>query len=135
MGVLWHHGVRSGRLTPSQFVAATSTNCARIFNLYPKKGTIQVGADADIVVWDPNKTRTISASTHHQNIDFNIYEGMEITGNAAVTLSRGRVVWSDGQLSTERGTGRYVNRPCFADFWSSQNARNAAAVPTPVKRG
>ncbi len=135
MGVLWHHGVRTGRLTPSQFVAATSTNAARIFNLYPKKGTIQVGADADLVVWDPNKTRTISAATHHQNIDFNIYEGMEITGNAAVTLSRGMVVWEDDQLRTERGRGRYVDRPCFADFWASQQARNASSVPSGVRRG
>ena len=135
MGVLWHHGVRTGRLTPSQFVAATSTNTARIFNLYPKKGTIQAGADADLVIWDPDLTRRISASTHHQNIDFNIYEGMEITGNAAVTLSRGRVVWEDGQLKTERGTGRYVNRPCFADYWSAQGSRNALTRPTGVHRG
>ena len=135
MGVLWHHGVRTGRLTPSQFVAATSTNTARIFNLYPKKGTIQAGADADLVIWDPDLTRRISASTHHQNIDFNIYEGMEITGNAAVTLSRGRVVWEDGQLKTERGTGRYINRPCFADYWSAQGSRNALTRPTGVHRG
>jgi dihydropyrimidinase len=89
MGVLWHHGVRTGRLTPSEFVAVTSTNTAKIFNIHPKKGALAPGADADLVVWDPEKTRTISAKTHHQNIDFNIYEGMTITGNAAVTLSRG----------------------------------------------
>jgi len=134
MGVLWHHGVRSGKLTPSQFVAVTSTNTARIFNIWPKKGTIQPGADADIVVWDPNKTRTISAETHHQNIDFNIYEGMEITGNAAVTLSRGRVVWQNDQLSTERGTGKYVNRPPFAFYWDAQKKRNALAAHTAVDR-
>ena len=99
MGVLWHHGVRTGKLTPSQFVAVTSTNTARIFNIWPKKGTLQPGADADIVVWDPNKTRTISAETHHQNIDFNIYEGMEITGNAAVTMSR--VEWC-GKTTSSR---------------------------------
>ncbi len=134
MGVLWHHGVRSGKLTPAQFVAATSTNCARIFNIHPQKGALMVGSDADIVVWDPALTRTISARTHHQNIDFNIYEGMEITGNAAVTLSRGRVVWEGGQLTTERGTGRYIKRPPFASFWEAQNKRNALAQPTAVKR-
>ncbi len=134
MGVLWHHGVRTGRLTPSQFVAATSTNCARIFNIHPKKGALVPGADADIVVWDPNLTRTISAKTHHQNIDFNIYEGMEITGNAAVTMSRGRVVWEKGELKTERGTGRYIKRPPFAPFWDAQNKRNARAEPTAVDR-
>jgi dihydropyrimidinase len=134
MGVLWHHGVRTGKLTPSQFVAVTSTNTARIFNIHPKKGALVVGADADIVVWDPNKTRTISAETHHQNIDFNIYEGMEITGNAAVTLSRGRVVWENDELKTERGTGKYVSRAPFAPFWSAQNKRNALAEPTKVER-
>lgn len=134
MAVLWHHGVNSGKLTPSEFVAVTSTNCARIFNLYPKKGAVAVGADADLVVWDPKATRRISVETHHQNIDFNIFEGMEVQGVPAFTLSRGRVVWADGQLHTERGTGRYVNRPCFAPYWAAQNRRNAAAEPTPVKR-
>jgi dihydropyrimidinase len=135
MGVLWHHGVRSGKLTPSQFVAATSTHAARIFNLYPKKGALVPGADADVVIWDPNLTRTISAKTHHQNIDFNIYEGMEITGNAAITLSRGSVVWEDGQLRTVRGAGRYLKRAPFADFWDAQRRRNAEGQPTPVQRG
>ena len=134
MSVLWHHGVRTGRLTPSEFVAATSTNCAKIFNVFPRKGAVEVGSDADLVVWDPETSRTISAETHHQNIDFNIYEGMEITGNAAVTLSRGRVVWQNDQLSTERGTGKYVNRPPFAFYWDAQKKRNALAAHTAVDR-
>ena len=135
MAVLWTHGVRTGRLMPSEFVAVTSTNAAKIFNMYPKKGTIAPGSDADIVIWDPNRTRTISAKTHHQRIDFNIYEGMETIGNPAVTLSRGRVLWRDGQLDALSGWGQYVNRPCFAPFWASQNRRNALATPTPVQRG
>jgi dihydropyrimidinase len=134
MSVLWHHGVRTGRLTPSQFVAATSTNCARIFNIHPRKGAIVVGADADLVIWDPESTRTISAKTHHQNIDFNIYEGMDVTGNAAVTLSRGKVVWEDGQLKTERGRGKHIDRPPFASFWEAQNLRNRLAETLPVER-
>ncbi len=134
MGVLWEHGVRTGRLTPSEFVAVTSTNAARIFNLFPKKGAVMPGADADLVVWDPNLTRTISKKTHHQNIDFNIYEGMSVTGNAAVTLSRGRVVWRDGQLFTERGTGRYLPRAPRSPFWASQQVRNSRDVATPVDR-
>ena len=80
MSVLWHHGVGSGRLTPNEFVALSSANAARIFNIYPRKGTIQPGADADIVIWDPKATRTISVETHHQNVDFNIFEGMEVSG-------------------------------------------------------
>ena len=134
MSVLWHHGVRTGRLTPSEFVAVTSTNCAKIFNIYPKKGALAPGADADIVIWDPNLTRTISKDTHHQNIDFNIYEGMEVTGNAAVTLSRGSVVWENGQLKTVKGAGKHVTRPCFAEYYSAQYTRNRLAEPTPVKR-
>ena len=134
MTVLWHHGVRTGRLTPSEFVAATSTNAARIFNIHPKKGSLTPGADADIVIWDPEKTRVISKDTHHQNIDFNIYEGMETVGNPAVTLSRGRVVWEDDELKTERGTGRYIDRAPNAPYWSSQRLRNQLARPTRVER-
>jgi dihydropyrimidinase len=134
LAVLWHHGVRTGKLTRSQFVAVTSTNAAKIFNIHPKKGTIQAGSDADIVVWDPKKKRTISAKTHHQNIDFNIYEGMEVIGNPAFTLSRGLVVWEDDQLKTVRGRGRYIDRPCNATYWESQRKRNTLAKPTSVER-
>src|SRR3546814_14622069 len=82
MHVLWHHGVNKGRLTPNEFVAVASANAAKIFNLYPRKGVIQAGAAADLVVWDPKKTRKISAKTHHQKIDFNILAGMEENGRA-----------------------------------------------------
>jgi dihydropyrimidinase len=103
--VLWHHGVSTGRLTMNEFVAVTSTNAAKIFNIYPRKGSISVGADADIVVWDPAASKTISAKTHHQNIDFNIFEGMEVTGCASHTISRGKVVYANGELNVERGAG------------------------------
>ena len=135
MSVLWHHGVRTGKLTPSEFVAVTSTNTAKIFNLHPQKGSMQPGADADLVIWDPEASRTISKETHHQNVDYNIYEGMEVTGVAATTLSRGRVVWEDGQLKTERGTGKYLKRAPFAPYWAAQQRKNALAEPTAVDRG
>jgi dihydropyrimidinase len=134
MSVLWHHGVRTGKLTPQEFVRVTSTNTAQIFNIYPRKGTLAVGADADIVVWDPEKSRKISTKTDHQNIDFNIYEGMEVTGVAATTVSQGRVVWQDGELKAEKGRGRYIDRPCFAPYWESQSQRNKLAKQTAVKR-
>ncbi len=134
MSVLWEHGVNTGRLTPSEFVAVTSTNTARIFNIYPRKGAIAVGSDADVVVWDPKKSRTISVTTHHQNVDTNIYEGMRVTGNAAVTIARGRVVWEKDQLRTERGAGRYVDRPCFPDYWAAQGLRNKGAEARGVSR-
>ena len=134
MSVLWHHGVRTGRLTPTEFVQVTSTNAAKIFNIFPKKGTIAVGSDADVVIWDPSGSRTISAKTHHQNIDFNIYEGHTVTGVPAVTLSRGRTVWKDGQITAERGSGRHLNRPCFPGYYDNQLLRNRLAEPTPVER-
>jgi dihydropyrimidinase len=134
MSVLWHHGVGQGRLTPSEFVAITSTNTAKIFNLHPRKGVIAPGSDADVVIWDPKKTRTVSVKTHHQNVDTNIYEGMNVTGNAAVTISRGKVVWENNQLKTEKGAGKYIDRPCFPDYWTAQERRNAATAPVGVKR-
>jgi dihydropyrimidinase len=134
MSVLWHHGVRTGKLSPTEFVKVTSTAAAQIFNIYPKKGHIGPGADADIVIWDPDGHRTISAETHHQNIDVNIYEGMEVQGIARTTLSRGRVLWHDGDLRTERGTGKHVDRPCFAPYWHNQMLRNRLAEPSKVER-
>lgn len=113
MEVLWHHGVNSGRLTPNQFVALTSANAARIFNIHPRKGSISTGADADLVVWDPEATRTISAATHHQNVDFSVFEGLTVRGCASHTLSRGRLVYADGRLDTTRGSGRYIERSAF----------------------
>src|SRR5215475_1620242 len=80
MAVLWIHGVGTGRLTMNEFVRITSTNAAQIFNIYPRKGSISVGADADLVVWNPKATRTISAKTHHQKVDYNIFEGLTVQG-------------------------------------------------------
>ncbi len=114
MEVLWTHGVRTGRLTMNEFVQVTSANAAQIFNLYPQKGVIAAGSDADIVVWDPEAAKVISAQTHHMNIDFSIFEGMEITGAPSHTISRGKVVYADGKLEVERGAGCYVDRPPYA---------------------
>jgi len=132
--VLWHHGVGTGRLTMNEFVAATSTNAAKIFNIYPRKGTIAVGADADIVVWDPLATKTISAKTHQQNIDYNIFEGMEVTGCASHTLSQGKVVYADGELDVERGAGNYVEKPPFAAYYDALQKRAKHKRPTAVQR-
>jgi dihydropyrimidinase len=134
MEVLWHHGVGTGRLTMNEFVKVTSTNAAQIFNIYPRKGSISVGADADIVVWDPAATKTISAKTHHQNIDYNIFEGMTVTGCASHTISKGRVVYADGKLDVERGAGRYVDRPPFAPFYDALKIQADRAEPMPVRR-
>jgi dihydropyrimidinase len=110
MSVLWHYGVETGRLSPEQFVALTATNAARIFGLYPRKGTIIPGADADLVLWDRRASRRISASTHHQNVDYNLYEGMSLRGVASTTIAGGRIVWHKDDLRVQRGAGRYLHR-------------------------
>jgi dihydropyrimidinase len=124
MSVLWHHGVGSGRLTPSEFVRITSTNAAQIFNLYPRKGALRVGADADLVVWDAEASRTISAKTHHQNVDFNVFEGMTVKGVATHTLTRGHLAWVDGDLRAERGRGRYLPRPTHPPYFEANRLRS-----------
>ncbi|MDR5903531.1 dihydropyrimidinase [Halomonas icarae] len=134
MAILWDEGVNKGRLTLSEFVAVTSTNTAKLFNMYPRKGSVSVDADADIVVWDPKGTRTISADTHHMNVDFNIFEGRTVTGIPSHTLSRGKVVWCNGELNAERGAGRYVERPAFAPVIEAVTRQTELNEPKAVKR-
>jgi dihydropyrimidinase len=134
MHVLWHHGVNKGRLTPNEFVAVTSANAAKIFNLYPRKGVIQAGADADLVVWDPKKTRRISAKTHHQKVDFNIFEGMEVEGINTVTIAQGKIVYRDGDVRAVKGAGRYINRPPFAPYYAALNRKAELEQPKAVLR-
>ena len=134
MEVLWHHGVNTGLFNMNEFVKLTSTNAAQIFNIYPRKGSISVGADADIVVWDPEKTKTISAKTHHQNIDFNIFEGMEVKGCASHTISAAKVVYANGELKVERGAGRYVDRPPYSSFYQGLDVQAEKNKPKAVKR-
>lgn len=132
--VLWHHAVNTGRLTINEFVKATSSNAAQIFNIYPRKGSISVGADADIVVWDPEASKTISVKTHHQNIDYNIFEGMQVKGCASHTLSAGKIVYANGELNVERGAGQYVDRPPFTQVYSALQKQAQAKVPKAVSR-
>jgi dihydropyrimidinase len=134
MKILWHHGVNQGRLTMNEFVAATSTNCARIFNIYPQKGAVQVGSDADLVIWDPKASHTIRQKTHHSKMDVNVFEGMTVQGFPKVTLSRGEVVWRDGDLRVQRGRGRFVKRPPFQAAFEAQAKRNELTRPQGVKR-
>lgn len=134
MHVLWHHGVNTGRLTPNEFVAVTSANAAKIFNIYPRKGVIAPGADADLVVWDTKKTRTISAKTHHQNVDYNIFEGMEVEGINTVTIANGKVVYKDGDVRTVKGAGRNIERPAFATYYGAMERQAALHAPKAVQR-
>ncbi len=114
---LWQLGVNAGRITPERLVALTSTNAARAFNLWPRKGSLQVGADADLVVLDPARTRRLSARTQHQRTDFSVWEGLEVKGVVVHTLARGRHVWSDGDLRAEPGWGRFLPRKPFGPVY------------------
>jgi dihydropyrimidinase len=134
MQVIWDAGVNTGRLTPSEFVAITSANCARIFNIYPRKGAIVEGADADIVLWDPAATKTISARTQFSQGDFNIFEGRSVRGLATHTLSQGKLVWSDGDLRAVPGAGRYIKRPPFGPHFEAAARRGVDLAPTAVAR-
>ncbi|MDQ7050924.1 MAG: amidohydrolase family protein [Enterobacterales bacterium] len=134
MTMLWTHGVNSGKLTPQEFVAVTSTNSAKIFNIYPRKGCIQVGADADLVVWDPQASKTISAKTHHQNIDFNIFEGWQAKGVATHTICDGELRFADGDLRVQKGTGKYIKRPAFPAVYSALKKQADLNQPKAVKR-
>ncbi len=131
MHVTWELMVNSGLMSPSDFVRVTSTAAAKIFNIYPRKGTISVGSDADVILLDPTVQHTLSAATHHSRVDMNVFEGMNITGKVVTTISRGRIVWNvrarihfciqplsltrlyaqDGRLNVQAYTGRYVPLP------------------------
>ena len=134
MAVVWDEGVNTGRLTPSEFVAITSSNTAKLFNLYPNKGSVSVGADADIVVWDPAGTKTLSAKTQFSKGDYNVFEGRTVTGIPSHTLSQGKLVFVHGDLRAERGAGRYVKRPAFNANFAASKLRADVMAPTAVKR-
>jgi dihydropyrimidinase len=113
MSLIYNGGVVSGRISVNRFVEITSTNAARIFGLFPRKGTIAVGSDADIVIFDPNEEMTISAKTHHMNVDYSCYEGMKVRGVTRTVLSRGKVVIDEGKYVGRAGNGVFLKRGLF----------------------
>jgi dihydropyrimidinase len=110
MPMLYSEGVRTGRISVNQWVELTSTNAAKLFGMFPRKGTIAVGSDADLVVWDPDRRRTIRAPEMRSNADYDVYEGREVYGWPAYTISRGEIVFEDGKITGVRGRGRRVRR-------------------------
>ena len=111
--LMYSEGVHQGRISLNKFVEVTSTTVAKIFGLFPRKGTIAVGSDADIIVFDPAKKHTSSADTHHMRVDYSAYEGWEVQGKCRSTILRGSVVVDEGLAAVEEGFGNYLERPPF----------------------
>ncbi|MCM3594561.1 dihydropyrimidinase [Metabacillus idriensis] len=116
LSILFSEGVNKGRISLNQFVDMTSTKTAKLFGLYPKKGTIAVGSDADLVLFDPSAERTISAETHHMAVDYNAFEGLQVTGEPVSVLSRGEFVVKDKQFAGQAGKGKYQKRAKYGEL-------------------
>jgi dihydropyrimidinase len=108
--LLYTEGVGCGKISLNKFVEVTSTNAAKIFGMFPRKGTIAVGSDADVVIFDPNAKHTLSAKKHHMNVDYSAYEDWELTGKVKTVLLRGKVVIDDGECLVKRGNGKFIKR-------------------------
>jgi len=103
-------GVVAGRISKERWVEIISTAPAKLFGMYPRKGSVSIGADADLVIYDPNRTRTISATTHHMAVDYSCYEGRQVQGASDIVLSRGSVIVRDGTFTGHKGHGRFIKR-------------------------
>jgi dihydropyrimidinase len=110
MELLFSEGVVKNKITLNKYVEVTSTNPAKIFGMFPRKGTIAVGSDADILIFDPTKKHTLSATTHHMNVDYSAYEGWEVTGKVKTVLLRGEVVIDDSKCLADKGYGQFIKR-------------------------
>jgi len=118
MQLIHHHGVNSGKLSLNRFVEITATAPARIFGMYPRKGTLAAGSDADIVLWDPKAEHTISAATHHMRVDYSMFEGFKVRGNARKVYSRGELVVDGGKFVGKVGRGKYLRRAARGGAWT-----------------
>ena len=130
---MFSEGVAGGRIGPCEFVALTSANPARLFGLYPKKGTLAVGSDADIAIWDAEREVTIRSADLHTLTDYTPYEGMSVTGWPVTTLSRGEAIWNDGEVTAEPGRGRWLKREPY-DFIRPTGRFTAPFDPIALKR-
>jgi dihydropyrimidinase len=124
--VIHELGVRGGKIGLNRMVELLSTNPAKLFGLYPRKGTLAVGSDADIVVFDPEKRVTLSAATHHSRVDYNLFEGTEVTGSPEVVLRRGEVIVDGDELLAKPGSGQFVKRARFGEELSPARAAAVA---------
>ncbi|KAI3844248.1 hypothetical protein MKX03_032319 [Papaver bracteatum] len=137
MHVVWDLMVESGQISVTDYVRITSTECARIFNIYPRKGAILAGSDADIIILNPNSSVEISAKSHHSRTDTNVYEGLKMKGKVEVTIAGGRVVWENDELKVIPGSGRYIKMSPFNYLFSGISKADAAylsSLKAPVRR-
>ncbi|WP_426226922.1 dihydropyrimidinase [Pararhizobium sp. DWP3-4] len=134
MPMLWTNGVATGRITMNEFVAVTSTNIAKILNMYPRKGAILVGADADLVVWDPKRSKTISAASQQSAIDYNVFEGKQVTGLPRYTLTGGIVAIEESTVKTREGQGKFVSREPFTAVNKALSTWKDITAPRKVQR-
>ncbi len=118
MQLIYDGGVLHKRITLNRWVELTSTNPAKIFGLFPRKGTIAPGTDADIVIWDPEKERVISATTHHMAVDYSMYEGKKVKGDAEIVISRGEVIVEKEKFSGKPGRGNFIKRATYGSTWN-----------------
>lgn len=117
--LIYHHGVNEGKLSLNRFVELTSTTPARIFGMYPRKGEIAPGSDADLVIWDPEAPLTISARTHHMNVDYSMFEGFQVRGNERMVISRGEVIVDGDKFLGKPGRGQFLKRAARGGAWKS----------------
>jgi dihydropyrimidinase len=113
MSLIYSGGVAQGRFSVNRFVQLVSTAPAKLFGLYPRKGTIAVGSDADLVVFDPDRKHTISATTHHMRVDYSMFEGIQVTGMPDIVLSRGNVVVENNKFLGRAGAGEFLPRSTY----------------------
>ena len=108
--LLFTEGVQAGKISLNKYVEVTSTNAAKIFGMFPRKGCIAVGSDADLVLFDPNHEHMISSSTHHMHVDYSAYEGWKLKGKCMTTILRGKVAVDQGDVKIDKGYGKFIKR-------------------------
>jgi len=116
MELLYSEGVHKGKISLNKYVEVACTNPAKIFGMFPRKGTIATGSDADIILLDPTKKHTLSVKTHHMNVDYSAYEGWELTGKVKTVILRGKVAIDKGKCLVEKGYGKFIKRNKVQSF-------------------
>jgi dihydropyrimidinase len=134
MNIVFSDLVSSGLISAERYVEITSTKAAKIFNIYPQKGAIMEGSDADVIIIDPKAKKTISQKTSHHAVDYNAYEGRTVNGFVVTTISRGVVVWENSKLTAVRGAGKFVPTPAGGSLFEGLEQENETKKEINVER-